>query len=229
MLWTGTEEVRETVQAVQANLIEHGYVLLPQHRPSESSERVAESFGETVTPWEGGLVQRLVPRAVSTPNTYSGNFGLGQFPLHTDLAHWRVPPRYLLIRCLKGYRDVPTLILDGRVLSKQIGAETLTRAVVRSRRPQAGEMRLLRILQREAGEGLLRWDPLYLRPASRIGEIAVADMAKCVAAASPEPAVMAENGDTVIIDNWRMLHGRPAIPANRSDRCLERVYLRSLR
>ena len=35
-------------------------------------------------------------------------------------------------------------------------------------------------------------------------------------------------GDTVIIDNWRMLHGRPAVPEGRRDRHLQRVYLRSL-
>ena len=216
------------VQSVTADLDAHGYVLLPEHLPGEMPEQVAAGFGEMITPWEGGLVQRLVPRAGSTPNTYSGNFGLGPFPFHTDLAQWRVPPRYLMLRCVKGYRDVPTLLLDGRVLLQRLGTETLRRAVVRPRRPQAGEVRLLRLLQSEADESLLRWDTVYLRPASRIGEIAFADMARCIGDASPQPVVMVGHGDTLIIDNWRMLHARPPIPADRYDRCLERVYLRSL-
>lgn len=217
------------MQSVAADLGSHGYVLLPGHLPGEMSERVAAGFGETITPWEGGLVQRLVPRVESTPNTYSGNFGLGPFPFHTDLAQWRVPPRYLILRCVKGYRDVPTLLLDGRVLLQRLGTEAMRRAVVRPRRPQAGEMRLLRLLQREADESLLRWDAVYLRPASRLGETAFADIERCIADASPQPVVMVGDGDTLLIDNWRMLHARPAIQPDRYDRCLERVYIRNLR
>lgn len=134
-----------------------------------------------------------------------------------------------MLRCVKGYCDVPTLILDGRVLLQRLGTDTMRRAVVRPRRPQAGEMRLLRLLQSEAGESLLRWDAVYLRPASRIGEMAFSHMTRCIGDASPKPVVMADDGDTMIIDNWRMLHARPAIPTGRHDRCLERVYLRSLR
>lgn len=216
------------VQSVRAHLKAYGYVFLPEHLPGEMPEQVASSFGEPITPWEGGLVQRLVPRAESTPNTYSGNFGLGRFPFHTDLAQWPVPPRYLMLRCVKGYPDVPTLLLDSRVLQQRLGTEVMKRAVVRPRRPQAGEVRLLRLLQGEAEESLLRWDTVYLRPASRIGEIAFADMARCIGDASPQPVVMVDHGDTMIIDNWRMLHARPAIPPGRYDRCLERIYLRSL-
>jgi len=216
------------MQSVAADLDLHGYVFLPRHLQGEMSEEVAAGFGEMMTPWEGGLVQRLIPRATSTPNTYSGNFGLNPFPFHTDLAQWPAPPRYLMLRCVRGYRDVPTLIVDGHVLLQRLGTEALSRAVVRPRRPQAGQLRLLRLLQREASESLLRWDAVYLRPASRIGELAFVEIARCLRDASPKPLVMAEDGDTVIIDNWRMLHARPAIPRNRLDRCLERVYLRSL-
>lgn len=37
-------------------------------------------------------VQMLKPRSPreSELNTYSGNFGLGEFPLHTDMAHCEV-------------------------------------------------------------------------------------------------------------------------------------------
>ncbi|MCK1658534.1 TauD/TfdA family dioxygenase [Bradyrhizobium sp. 151] len=35
-------------------------------------------------------------------------------------------------------------------------------------------------------------------------------------------------GDTLVIDNWRMLHGRSAVAELCSDRIIERTYLRSL-
>ena len=36
---------------------------------------------------------------------------------------------------------------------------------------------------------------------------------------------LVKNGDTVIIDNWRCLHGRSKVPESEMDRKLERVYL----
>ncbi|HAH95942.1 MAG TPA: hypothetical protein DCL69_03455, partial [Firmicutes bacterium] len=35
-------------------------------------------------------------------------------------------------------------------------------------------------------------------------------------------------GDTLVIDNWRMLHARSPVPAGREDRKIQRVYLESL-
>jgi len=35
-------------------------------------------------------------------NTYGGNYGLRKLPIHTDLAHWYRPPRYVLLRCIVG-------------------------------------------------------------------------------------------------------------------------------
>lgn len=73
-------------------ITEQGYILIPDHRPSADIVDVANELGTSLTPWEGGLVQTLIPREDAAPNTYSGNFGLRRFPFHTDLAHWRRPP-----------------------------------------------------------------------------------------------------------------------------------------
>jgi Taurine catabolism dioxygenase TauD, TfdA family. len=40
-------------------------------------------------------------------NQYSGNYGLAEFPLHSDLAHWAVPPRYFMLRCVAGAVEGP--------------------------------------------------------------------------------------------------------------------------
>jgi alpha-ketoglutarate-dependent taurine dioxygenase len=39
---------------------------------------------------------------------------------------------------------------------------------------------------------------------------------------------LARAGDTLLIDNWRMLHARSSIPLGREDRIIERVYLEGL-
>ena len=60
------------------------------------------------------VVQTLVPREANQfgLNRYSGNYGLAEFPLHSDLAHWAVPPRYFMLRCIVGSNDVFTHVLS---------------------------------------------------------------------------------------------------------------------
>lgn len=63
---------------------------LPPRLPTRNSEE-PNFIGTPLIPWDGSLVQELTPRASSTPNTYSGIFGLDRFPFHSDLAHWAEP------------------------------------------------------------------------------------------------------------------------------------------
>lgn len=205
-----------------------GYALLPGIAAGRSTDRVAAGLGEIMLSWGGELVQELTPKATSTPNTYSGIFGLDRFPFHTDLAHWPIPPRYLLLRCIHGYADVPTMILDGRAIASEIGAELMGRALVRPRRPRCGEVRMLRLWQSDGADEIIRWDTEYLKPASHVGELVFSSFQSIVEAATAMPAVLVNDGDVMVIDNWRMLHARPAIAPNRRDRRLQRVYLRRL-
>ena len=71
-------------------------------------------------------------------NQYSGHFGLGSFPLHTDLTHWRLPPRYLLLRCLTGSENVFTSLLASSYVAGAVGMHTLQRAILRTRRHHEG-------------------------------------------------------------------------------------------
>ncbi|MER9039245.1 TauD/TfdA family dioxygenase [Mesorhizobium sp. M0924] len=211
--------------ALKAQVESNGYAFLPRHASDLDAAMVAAALGEPIVPWDRSTVQQLVPRASSTPNTYSGIFGLGRFPLHTDLAHWLRPPPYLLLRCVRGFDDVPTLLVDGRSIVEAVTIDIVQRAVVRPRRPQSGEMRLLRLWETSGTGHLLRWDEIFLKPASPVGEVAFRKIREHLERVVPVPVALVDPGDTLIVDNWRMLHGRPAISAGRQDRRLERVYL----
>jgi L-asparagine oxygenase len=206
-----------------------GYAIRPGLSVGRRTECVAEDLGEILTPWDDTVKQVLIPRAASPPNTYSGIFGLDCFPFHTDLAHWPLPPRYLLLRCVRGYADVPTLLLDGRAMAAVVGHDTMARALVKPRRPQSGELRIHRLLQTVDCREIVRWDEIYLQPASPVGSEASTRFKSLIDEAAPAHAVMINDGDVLVIDNWRMLHARPAIAPGRQDRKLERVYLRSLK
>lgn len=205
-----------------------GYVFIEEFRPDSDSVAVAKALGEPLTPWEGGLVQQLVPRASSTPNTYSGIYGLGRFPFHTDLAHWRLPPRYLLLRCIRGFPDVPTLLIDGRTIIESVTLDILTRAIVRPRRPQNGAYPLMRLCEQVEGGHRLRWDEVFLKPASSIGYAGSEHVRALVSELDHLLIALANAGDTLLIDNWRMLHARSSIVAQRESRIVERVYLEAL-
>jgi L-asparagine oxygenase len=205
-----------------------GYAFVSEYCPGTDIAEIANGIGQPLTPWEGGLVQELVPRATATPNTYSGIYGLDSFPLHTDLAHWRVPPRYLLLRCVTGYKNVPTLLLDGQTILDVVTPEILTRAIFKPRRPQNGKIKLLRLYEFTDSSYCFRWDEIFINPASKIGEVARCLVREQLRRLELSSIALAHTGDTLLIDNWRMLHARSPIPAGCNRRKIQRIYLENL-
>jgi hypothetical protein len=210
---------------------ECGYIFLPGYLPKESGTLVAQSLGELLSLSDGHAVHELTPRTkeFATPNTYSGIYGLQRFPFHTDLAHWRLPPHYLMLRCVAGFERVPTLLADGLSLAKEVGLAVLARALVQPRRPINGKLPLLRMYQPIHNDCcLIRWDEIFFRPASNAGATGMALFKKCVVACAPIRIALAAPGDTLVIDNWRMLHARSSIPIECNARKIERAYLENL-
>jgi L-asparagine oxygenase len=207
----------------------HGFALVEQHVPEQCTVDAVSQLGSVIT-LNGFLsVQSLRPRAVSSapPNTYSGNFGTAEFPLHTDLAHWSVPPRYLALRCIKGAQSVATRVFDGNLIIKDIGVTLLRRILVQPRRPLRNGKQLMRLLdyQDSHGERILRWDSIFLCPATAESEREHSTVSKYIEAIVSKNVVLLAQGDTLIIDNWRMLHGRSCAPTTATDRQIDRVYM----
>jgi L-asparagine oxygenase len=212
---------------IKKQIAAKGYAVIKVDEDRESIT-VAAEIGQTITPWEGGLVQELIPRAAGTPNTYSGIYGLDRFPFHTDLAHWHRPPRYLMLRCVRGYADVSTQLLDGEALVERVKLNVLARAIVKPRRPQGGSVPLLRLCEKTDTGYRLRWDEVFLEPASKVGDLASQHMRECLANSEPQSISLTLPGDMLLIDNWRMLHARSPIPPGREDRKIERIFLERL-
>lgn len=216
------------MHSLKEDVARNGYAFVRDYCPGVDALAVANALGQPIEPWEGGTVQDLVPRSTATPNTYSGSYGLGCFPFHTDLAHWRIPPRYLLLRCVTGYADVPTLLLDGKSIFDAVTLDILTRAIFKPRRPRQGTLALLRLCESTSDGYCFRWDELFLKPASKIGDLASQRIKDQLDKCEPLKIALARVGDTLLIDNWRMLHARSPIPAEREDRKIQRIYLESL-
>ena len=176
-------------------------------------------------------IQALEPRAAedAPPNTYSGNYGRGEFPLHTDLAHWCLPPRYLALRCVEGVTGVVTRLHDGHAVIASVGKAALERALVQPRRPLDNRRALLRLLDsRDGSAPLLSWDRLFIVPVTPTAEVTFNLLRAYTEFAKVIEVSLAKPGDTLVLDNWRMLHGRSAAGGNESQRRIERAYFDKL-
>jgi L-asparagine oxygenase len=211
---------------------QQGYAFLSSFFPDLEPKAAAAALGVPEQIDGLRLVQELLPIApnLTTPNTYSGNFGLGAFPLHTDLAHWAKPPRYLMLRCMCGDADVHTQIVDSRSVVAAIGSSMLDRCLARPRRPINGVFQLLPIWQTSSHSShqLLRWDSIYLNPANLYAQAVFGQIEDYLSHAQPLAFVLLNKGDTLILDNWRLLHGRSPIQNPTSSRRIHRLYMSCL-
>lgn len=206
-------------------------MFLPAYRPTDDTRTVASTLGTIAALPDVPQVQVLKPRDSSDapPNIYSGTFGFDSFPLHTDLAHWYVPPRYFLLRCVVGSPDVTTPIFDGLELVRMIGANRLRGALIQPRRPIAGHRNLLRLLDISRHRvARFRWDEHFNVPATASSRYTCEAVAAALASATTTAIALVIPGDTLIVDNWRMLHGRSPVQKVSINRRVERAYLGAL-
>ncbi len=214
-------------------LHKHGYSFIRSHRPELSCLEASRLIGKPVSisrtrSSHNSMVQILTPTRCmeAKTGTYSEVFGLGAFPFHTDLAHWAIPPRYVLLRCIAGHPATETSVLEVGQLVDKIGALVLERAMLRPRKAGSSGFRCLlpAVLRRVPIR--LRWDPLFLDPVNASAEVLKTAMASAHQWARPVVQRLVARGDTLVLDNWRVLHGRGAIDVQSlSLRRIERVYL----
>ena len=213
---------------IQPTVAKYGFAFIEQYAPELCTIDAISSLGEVLTLEGFSIVQELRPRTIASapPNTYSGNFGTADFPLHTDLAHWAVPPRYIALRCVKGAPDVATRIFDGNLMVDELTASMMHRILVQPRRPMRNGKQFLRLLSFiNSNVPMMRWDSIFLRPATAFSETAYATVKEFVQGIVSEEIVLLNRGDTLIFDNWRMLHGRSPAPECAADRHIDRVYM----
>lgn len=211
----------------KAKVEELGYALIRELRPELALQTLVEDLGKVADMGAGRAFSVLTPTPAqnASPVSYSGLYGLGMFPFHTDLAQWRRPPRYLVLRCLVGFLEVPTLLLDGSKLTELVGRNRLARALVRPRRPLDGKLSLLRLYEKEASNGRIRWDEKFIEPSGATGTSVSREFRSAIASLDPIIVDLHQPGDTLIVDNWRMLHSRGPVPDHCLARRIDRAYM----
>ena len=227
---TAVSATTQSLMSLAQQITENGFVFLPKHMVELSTLDAAMALGTRASLPGLDDVQILMPRhqTEATPNIYSGVYGYNEFPLHTDLAHWAIPPRYLLLRCISGTKDVPTRLLDSTFLADKIGEVALERTLVMPRRPTVRGRSIFRVLSSIDTKRLFRWDSLFLIPATPRSAEVCDSIGQHLRRARTNDFTLSDPADTLIVDNWRVLHGRSPVPQQSSHRRVDRVYLEAL-
>lgn len=102
--------------------------------------------------------------------------------------------------------------------------------IVRPRRPNPfGSPGPLTVIFHRSSTLGVRWDRPFLSPVNVYSRTAVDKMTSGSQATSYQKAIVLKNsGDTLLIDNWRCLHGRSSVPTHGSGRRIERTFLSSV-
>lgn len=212
-------------------LEKEGHVFLPEFLPNIDIVSCGKTIGKTVTSFtltnefSAENFETLTPkkRINSNKNTYSSIFGLGDFPYHTDLAHSPLPPKYLLLRCVKGANNVKTNILKSKNIIENYDYIKLKKCIFKPREKFIPRVSLP--LPLIFDDQFIRWDSVFLLPANKNAENFHKWMSEIKWDGMDESYSLSMRGDTLIINNWMNLHSRSSVSETDCSRVIERIYL----
>jgi|TARA_R110001606_G_scaffold29681_12_gene92468 predicted carbohydrate-binding protein with CBM5 and CBM33 domain len=84
------------------------------------------------------------------------------------------------------------------------------------------------VLDENEKEMLLRWDEVFLTASSKAGQDGMEAFKAAVQKSVSVNIPLQKKGDTLVLDNWRMLHGRSHIGQQFLDRRISRAYLEEI-
>jgi len=198
-----------------------GWVVLKPHDTGGEVDldRVSSSLGAPVRT-RAQRFQSLTPMSpdLARPSSLSAIYGLGRFPFHNDTAHLPRPARWLLIKCdAPGNDPVATLLLDSRHLAFSPRQNNLAKSAVF----------FVRNGRRSFYASILG-DPRFIRCDPGCFEPTGAHAAEAMALFQLRPedprvsSVHLKAGEILLVDNWRVLHGRASVPESSRDRRMVR-------
>ncbi|MGH6936711.1 MAG: TauD/TfdA family dioxygenase [Methylocella sp.] len=214
------------LQELQKSLGQNGWAIFDfpnKVRMREDIEVLAALLGRPIAGRGTEAIEILQPtkKVAAHASSLSRQHGYGTFPLHCDTAHWLTPCHYILLGCVEpGIFSTPTLLLDfaeielNRAEKASLRVETFL--IKNGRRSFYGTIR---------GDHLfLRFDPGCMTPVSKTGYAAM-DLLSYKRNKKSVREVHWHPGRGLLIDNWRILHGRAAVATAGQGRVLLRTMI----
>lgn len=170
----------------------------------------------------GSLCQKLQPtdKRAANPRSLSRQYSIGEFPLHVDMAHWITPCRYVLLGCVDpgAGRRATTLLDVFRLNFPPAVMDLLYSAPFRVLNGRKSFFAT--IFSRD--RAFIRFDPGCMAPISSEGSSAQEAILKN---SSNVESIAWRAGRVLLIDNWRVLHGRSGSVCGDGERILLRVLI----
>ena len=185
-----------------------------------AADRAAKLLGRPTFGRAGSTHETIVPRvrAEAHPRSQSVKHGLDALPLHAELSHRPVPCRYVVLGCVDpGHSGSATTTLEWRALGFTADEIALLKGaplLIRNGRRSFYSTALPR-------DGrFLRYDGECVEAIDARGHAALETIRARLSSVTPT-AHRLQRGEVLVIDNWRMLHGREVV-AEQSGRRLTR-------
>lgn len=176
------------------------------------------------TRFNGSLCDTLLPTEANEAKqrSLSKMHAVGEFPLHNDTAHWLTPCHYVMLACISpGSGARPTLLMDPRQLPLTEHQFSLLQST--PFRVTNGRNSFFSTILSKARR-FVRFDPGCMKATTTDGAKTLAVLARQNWPDYIE-TVCWEEGKVVVIDNWRLLHGRAHAERPDPDRKLMRISI----
>ena len=184
---------------------------------------LAHSLGRPISSRvNSNIVDHLVPikKSEAHRQSLSANFGIGDFPFHTDGAYFKIPPRFIIMRYLKGIQNpTPTILCDLNQINSD-DKENLKHCIwkVKSRNNDF----LSTILSDD--EAYYRYDKCVMTPVISKNQNGL--FFESLIAELPKTQINWTINKAVIIDNWTYLHTRPKVSGQEiNNRTIQRIMV----
>lgn len=190
--------------------------------------KLAKALGEpTPSRATGTLVDTLMPvdAKMARPNSLSALYGTGHFPLHTDTAYKKVPARYILLYAKQIEGEVqPTTLLDlGKIKFSQDLEERLDRCLYTVVNSRHSFLATLRGYSNTHRKNWIRFDTSCMLATNKESTVTINELNESISKVTLD-TINWSQGDILIIDNWRCLHGRGVTNSStKAVRVIERV------
>lgn len=182
--------------------------------------RHALTFGKPIkSRKEGSIIDTLIAQKKedTTKDSLSKRYGLAQFPIHTDCAYLRIPPKYILLRYVGSIKNpTPTIIIDFDFSKLTIDEhDFLFSSVWYVKSADGGFYSTI------CKEGLIRYDTEVMRSVNSIN-----NKMETILKKMETKTIEWTNNKVVIINNWTTLHFRPKVTETENHkRILQRINI----
>jgi hypothetical protein len=221
---------KNNIRDIKSDIVSRGFSDLGVNSNLNLLE-CAKLFGKPVPIMPGepelGFVGGRSESKNLSSNEYAVVYAGKNIPLHTDAAYFRIPPRIVMLKLKETSFSNRSTILVNPMHGKPSFSELLV--LRRSLWRIYGGNKLIpfagHILERCDSIYFFRYDMNCMKPYFR-RNVAGKHVIKIILKRCQEHEIQWKPGQTIIFDNWKMLHGTgPVYKTNRTNRILERVLV----